>query len=159
MPVKDDSSSAITSQPPPGTPPAQTGDSVTTGDNDVPMDGDEANQMAMDEVIEDDSPMPCAFYSPTAVHSTLDELQQNLEKAAQQTLIARNDMAEFQSSRLERALGAAAAAKAPLLFPSSKKKAALRFWDNYSRESPKVARQAADDDASVSSAAKWRWID
>ena len=74
LPVTDDPSSSSNSQSPPGTPPAQTGDSVTTGDNDVPMDGDEAIEMAIDEVIEDDSPMPCAIDISTDVHPPIDGL-------------------------------------------------------------------------------------
>ena len=65
--------------------------------------------------------------------------------------LAQEDMGEFQTNTIEKALGAT---DVPLLVPSSKKSARSRCWDNYSRASPKVARQAADDDASVSSAAR-----
>ena len=81
----------------------------------------------------------------------IDQLRQSLEAAIQASALAQEDMDEFQTNKIEKALGGT---DVPLLVPSSKKSARSRCWDNYAHASPKVARQAADDDASVSSAAK-----
>ena len=120
QPVQDDASSAG-SQPPysseAGTPHMPTGDAATTGDLDVPMHGGE--EMIVDEVIEDDAPMPCAIDISSEVQQpNLDELRRVLAESIQETFTAQAAMDEVRNTSFNRALGATVATAPPVLTPS-----------------------------------------